>query len=176
MTSIRRSLRRPSGSIILIILLAAAVLIPFGYSLDLGPGPDRVRALIWEYVDAPWYSGFRFVRFGQVLEGILYTLPRYIFIFLVYDAYRILSKRKRIWSVGILGALFPGLVSLVRIVGWLQGWTQPPPPISDHQFPIYVPIPSVVVTSLILLRLFPVINTEIASSTNSLEPFERVQD
>jgi hypothetical protein len=155
MTSTNRKFQLPFEYLVLIILIATAVLLPFGYSLDLGPGPNRVRALIWEYMDAPWFSGIRFVLFGQVLEGILYTFPRYIFIFLVYDLYRSLSKRKRIWSVGILGALFPGLVSLVRIVGWLQGWTQPPPPISDHQFPIYIPIPLVIIVSIILIRLFP---------------------
>ena len=170
MTSTTRKLLLPLEYLVLIILIATSVLLPFGYALDLGPGPNRVRALIWEYMDAPWFSGVRLVRFGQVLEGLLYTFPRYVYIFLTFNMYRTLSKRKRIWSVGILGALFPGLVSLVLIIGWLQGWTQPPPPVSDHQFPIYIPIPIVVIVSILLLRLFPVKNDdEMEPSDLSLE-------
>jgi hypothetical protein len=152
------SIRKPKplpAALVLVLLLAAAVLIPFGYGLDLGPGPNRIRALIWEYLDAPWFSGIRFVRGGQVLEALLYTLPRYVFIVQVFNRYRTSSRQKRLWTIGILGAVFPGLISLVQVVGWLAGWTQPPPPVSDHRFPIYLPIPSILVISILLLWLFP---------------------
>jgi hypothetical protein len=155
---------RTPATWVLIILLASALLLPFGYRLDLGPGPNGIRALIWEYLDAPWFSGVRFVRLGQVLEALLYTLPRYFFIAQVVILYRRRSKPKRMAAVGILGALFPGLLSLTLIVGWLQGWTQPPPPISDHYFPIYVPIPTVSIIGLILLRVLPIKETEVESS------------
>jgi hypothetical protein len=81
MTSARAKPGLPSAYFVLVILMAAAILLPFGYGLDLGPGPNRIRALIWEYIDAPWFSGVRFVRSGQVLEALLYTLPRYFFIY-----------------------------------------------------------------------------------------------
>jgi hypothetical protein len=138
-----------------IILLAAAILLPFGYGLDIGPGPDSLRALVWEYIDATWFSGFRFVGFGRVLDALLYTLPTYFFIFQLFKLYRTSLRPKRMWLVGILGALFPGLVSLFLVIGWLQGWTQPPPP-SDLRFPVYIPIPTTVIIAVILLRLFPV--------------------
>jgi hypothetical protein len=156
MIAVTSELGRPPAYIVLIILLAAAILLPFGYGLDLGPGPDSVRALVWQYIDAPWFSGFRFVQVGQVLEAILYTLPTYVFIFQVFRLYRTALRPRRMWLAGVLGALFPGLVSLFFVVGWLQGWTQPPPPISDPFFPIYIPVPAVVVVAIILLRLFPV--------------------
>ncbi|HEY71619.1 MAG TPA: hypothetical protein G4O08_13665 [Anaerolineae bacterium] len=156
MTSTKRRSETRSAILVLIILLAGAVLLPFGYGLDLGPGPNRIRALIWEYIDAPWFSGVRIVRIGEMLEALLYTLPRYFFLFQIFNLYRTSLSQKRIWPVGILGASFPGLVSLVLIVGWLQGWTQPPPPQSDHYFPIYIPIPTILIMSIILLRLLPV--------------------
>ena len=162
-TSAAQNARRPSATWVLIILLVSALLLPFGYRLDLGPGPNGIRALIWEYLDAPWFSGVRFVRIGQVIEALLYTLPRYIFIAQVSILYRRQSKPKRMAAVGILGALFPGLLSLVYIVGWLQGWTQPPPP-SDHYFPIYIPIPTVSIIGLILLRVLPIKETGVESS------------
>jgi hypothetical protein len=98
------SAKRKPGlqSAILIILLAAAILLPFGIGLDLGPGPNRIRALIWEYIDAPWFSGVRFVRLGQVLEVFAYTLPRYFFIFLIFNQYRTCLNQKRMWSVEII--------------------------------------------------------------------------
>ena len=117
MTSITSKLRQPQAYVVLSILLAAAILVPFGYALDLGPGPNSVRALVWQYIDAPWFSGFRFVQFGQVLEAILYTLPTYFFIFHLFKLYRTSVRPKRMWLVGVLSALFPGLVSLVFIVG-----------------------------------------------------------
>ena len=156
MTSTASKLRLPLAYIVLIILLAAAILLPFGYALDLGPGPNSVRALVWEYIDATWFSGFRFVRFGQVLDALLHTLPTYFFIFQLFNLYRTSLRPKRMWLAGILGALFPGLVSLFLVIGWLQGWTQPPPPLSDLRFPVYVPVPTIVIITIILLRLFPV--------------------
>ena len=160
MTSIKSKLKLPPAYIVLLILLAVAILFPFGYALDLGPGPNSVRALVWQYIDAPWFSGFRFVQFGQVLEALLYTLPTYFFIFQLFNLYRKSLRPKRMWLVGVLGALFPGVVSLFLVIGWLQGWTQPPPPVSDHRFPIYIPIPTVVVVAVILLRLFPAKETD----------------
>ena len=156
MTSIKNKLRLPPAYIVLLILLVVAILLPFGYALDLGPGPNSVRALVWQYVDAPRFSGFRFVRFGQVLEAILYTLPTYFFIFQLFKLYRTSLRPKRMRLVGVLSALFPGVVSLLLVIAWLQGWTQPPPPVSDHRFPIYIPIPATVIIAIILLRFFPV--------------------
>lgn len=153
--SAARNTGRPSATWVLIILLVSSLLLPFGYRLDLGPGPNGIRALVWEYLDAPWFSGVRFVRIGQVIEALLYTLPRYFFIAQVFRLYRRQSKQRRMAAVGILGALFPGLLSLGLVVGWLQGWTQPPPP-SDHYFSIYIPIPTISVIGLILLRVLPI--------------------
>ena len=163
MNPIKAQSNRPVAYFILILLLIGGVLLPFGYGLDLGPGPNRIRALIWEYIDAPWFSGVRLVRIGQVLEGAIYTLPTYFFIFQIFNLYRSGRRQKFMAPIGILGALFPGLVSLFQIIGWLQGWTQPPPPVSDHRFPIYIPIPTVLILSMILMRVFAV------GSTNETE-------
>jgi hypothetical protein len=160
MTSTNRKFGLPPAYIVLIILLTVAILLPFGYALDLGPGPNSVRALVWQYIDAPWFSGFRFVRFGQVLEALLYTLPTYFFVFMLFRQYRTSLRPKRMWLLGVLSALFPGVVSAFLVIGWLQGWTQPPPPVSDHRFPIYIPIPATVIIGIILLRLFPVKGTD----------------
>ena len=146
----------PRAVLFLNLLLIAAILLPFGYGLDLGPGPNRIRALVWEYLDAPWFSGVRTVRLGQVLEAVLYTLPTYFFIYKFFNLYRAGTEQKYLVHIGIIGALFAALLSILQIIGWLQGWTQPPPPVSDHRFPIYIPVPIVFMLSLVLVRLFPV--------------------
>ncbi len=58
-------------------------------------------------------------------------------------------------KTGILSAFFPGLISLVGIVGWQLGWTQPPPPISDPWFPVYIPLPALLIIGLLLVFLLP---------------------
>jgi len=86
----------------LIILVASALLLPFGYRLDLGPGPDGIRAVLWEYLDAPWFSGVRLVRIGQIFEALIYTFPTYIYIYQIYQLYFGKVNRKRMVAVGIL--------------------------------------------------------------------------
>jgi hypothetical protein len=145
----------PKTAWVLIILVLAALFLPFGYGVDLGPGPDKVRALTWEYIDAPWFSGVRFVSLGTFFESILYTLPRVLFIYQVFRLYRGRTTKRRVVAWGIFAELFPALVSLIRIVGWIAGWTQPPPAVSDPYFPIYVPIPSLLIAGLVLMQAMP---------------------
>jgi len=138
-----------------IVVTGLAFLLPFGYGLDLGPGPDNVRALAWEYIDAPWFSGFRIVSVGTFLSSLLYTLPRLILPYQVVRYYLGKTTRKPVIVTGVAGELFPPLVSAVRIVGWLLGWTQPPPPVADHWFPIYVPIPLLLILVVGLVFCLP---------------------
>jgi len=138
-------LRQSSVLVFGIVMTALVFFLPFGYGLDLGPGPGCVRALAWEYMNAPWFSGVRFVTPGRFLESLLYTLPHFAFLYRIIRYYQGKSTRKSMILTGIVSALFPALVSGVQVVGWLLGWTQPPPPISDHMFPIYVPIPMLLI-------------------------------
>ena len=109
-------------------------LLLFGYRLDLGPGPDSVMALIWDYIEAPWQSGFGFVDFGIFLTSIIYTFPRFVFLYQMIQYYSLKIPRRSVIRTGIISELFPMLVSIILIIGWQLGWTQPPPPISDPCF------------------------------------------
>lgn len=155
MKSLSKTSHLPFKALFLFILVASASLLPFGYRLDLGPGPDGIRAVFWEYLDAPWFSGFRLVRLGQIFEALIYTFPTYPYLYQVYQLWFGEVKWKRVVAVGILSAVFPGIISLLRILGWIQGWTQPPPPLSDPYFPIYIPIPSTTLISLLLILRSP---------------------
>jgi hypothetical protein len=152
----KRSAIHPSVLMVGIVVITGLVfLLPFGYGLDLGPGPDYVRALVWEYIDAPWFSGFRIVSVGTFLASLLYTLPRFIFLYQMIRYYLNKATKKTLILTGIASEVFPPLVSAVRIAGWLLGWTQPPPPLSDHWFPIYVPIPLLLIFGLGLVFVLP---------------------
>jgi hypothetical protein len=144
-----------SPLVIGITMTILAFLLPFGYRLDLGPGPDSVMALIWEYIEAPWQSGFWFVQVGIFLTSIIYTFPRFIFLYRMIQYYSLKAPRISVLKTGIFSELFPALVSIIMIIGWQLGWTQPPPPISDPWFPIYVPIPALLLIGLGFVYLSP---------------------
>ena len=144
-----------SPLVIGIIMTILTFLLPYGYRVDLGPGPDSVMALIWEYIEAPWQSGFWFVRIGIFLTSIIYTFPRFIFLYRMIQHYSLKVPRSSVIKTGILSELFPALVSIIRIIGWQLGWTQPPPPISDPWFPVYVPIPALLLIGLGFVYLSP---------------------
>ena len=138
------------------ILFAVLVFVlPFGYGLDLGPGPDNIRALAWEYMDAPWFSGFRIVPIGTFLGSLPYTFTRFILLCFIIRYCLGKASRKAVIIAGIVNELFPMAVSGVLIAGWLLGWTQPPPPISDHWFPIYISIPLLFIFTLIFVLIAP---------------------
>ena len=130
-------------------------LLPFGYRLDVGPGPDSVMALVWEYIEAPWQSGFWFVEIGIFLTSIIYTFPRIVFLYRMIQFYSLKVPRSSVIRSGIISELFPALVSIILIIGWQLGWTQPPPPFSDPWFPIYIPIPALFVVGLGFIYLSP---------------------
>ena len=144
-----------SPLIIGIVMTSMVFLLPFGYRLDIGPGPDSIMALIWEYIEAPWNSGFWFVQIGIFLTSLLYTFPRFIFLYQIIRYYSYKSPRKAVIKSGIVSELFPALVSILLIIGWQMGWTQPPPPFSDPWFPIYVPIPALLIIGLGLVFMAP---------------------
>ena len=144
-----------SPLVIGIIMTILAFLLPFGYRLDLGPGPDSVMALIWEYIEAPWQSGFGFVQVGIFLTSLGYTFPRFIFLYRMIQYYSLKIPRSSVIKTGILSELFPALVSIIMIIGWQLGWTQPPPPLSDPWFPVYVPIPALLIIGLGLVFITP---------------------
>ena len=144
-----------------ITMTILAFLLPFGYRLDIGPGPDSVRALIWEYIEAPWQSGFWFVQGGIFLTSLIYTFPRFIFLYRIIQYYSKKTPRSSVIKMGIFSELFPALVSILGIIGWQLGWTQPPPPISDPWFPIYIPIPALILVGLGFIYFSPPDHAEI---------------
>ncbi|MFX1417023.1 MAG: hypothetical protein ACFFC0_09430 [Promethearchaeota archaeon] len=132
-------------SILTTIMLVVVLVIPFAYRIDIGPGPDSIRAMTWDYIEASWYSGFRFWNPFDVLP---YTLLRLIFAVMLTRAYLGRTTAKKTLLVGILAELQPFLVSapLVFLVDWPGG--------GDPWVPLYVPLPFMLALGVILLLIF----------------------
>ncbi|MFX0056095.1 MAG: hypothetical protein ACFFAD_14300 [Candidatus Hermodarchaeota archaeon] len=127
------------------VMLAFSVLLPFAYRVDLGPGPDSIRAIIWDYIESSWYSGF---RIWNPLDTLPYTLLRLIFAVMLARLYAGKTSPRRTLLVGILAEIQPVLVSapLVFLVDW--------PGDGDPLVPLYIPIPIMLAFGILLLLWF----------------------
>ncbi|MFW9864342.1 MAG: hypothetical protein ACFFET_18800 [Candidatus Thorarchaeota archaeon] len=127
------------------VMLAFAVLLPFAYRVDLGPGPDSIRAMIWDYIESSWYSGF---RVWNPLDTLPYTFLRLIFAIMLAKLHIGKTSAQRTLLVGILAEIQPILVSapLVFLVEW--------PGDGDPWVPLYIPIPIMLLLGVVLLLWF----------------------
>ncbi len=93
--------------IIIIISILIVLLAPFGYHVDLGPGPNTITAMLWDYsVNRP----FRY------FVALRYYVEFYIFRFVIFLAIIIFlcEKLSRKWLImfGIIGELIPLILSI----------------------------------------------------------------
>ena len=92
---------------IIIISILIILLAPFGYHIDLGPGPNSITAMLWDY--STYYS-FRY------LVALRYYVEFYIFRFIILFAIiRFLGEKlSRKWLIilGVIGELIPLILSI----------------------------------------------------------------
>jgi hypothetical protein len=114
----------------MVIMLALALIIPFAYRIDVGPGPDSIRAMTWEYIEASWYTGF---RLWDPFDTLLYTFLRLVFAVVIAGVFANRMTIRMALLTGILAELQPIAVSapLVYLIDWSE----------DPQVPLYIPIP-----------------------------------
>ncbi len=119
-----------SSTVKIIIMIVLAAILPFAVHIDVGPGPNSLRAMTWEYLESSWYSGF---RLWNPLDVMPYTILRLAFAVMVARAFVGKSSIRRTMFVGLLAELQPIAVSapLVYLIDWS----------GDPQAPLYIPIP-----------------------------------
>ena len=124
----------------LVLMLILALVLPFAYRVDVGPGPDSIRAMTWDYIESSWYSGF---RLWNPFDTLPYTLLRLVFAVMVVRQYHEDTPIWRTLLVGILTEIQPIIVSapLVFLIDWS----------GDPQIPLYIPIPVYFIIGLIFL-------------------------
>jgi hypothetical protein len=108
--------------------------------MDVGPGPDSIRAMTWDYIEASWYSGF---RLWDSLDTLPYTVLRLAFTVMVARAIVGKSTIQKAMLVGILAELQPVVISasLTYLIAWP----------GNPQVPLYIPIPIFFIVSGLIL-------------------------
>jgi len=115
---------------ITVLMIVLALVLPFAYRIDVGPGPDSIRAMIWDYIEASWYSGF---RLWDPLDTLPYTILRLIFAVMIGRTFTGKSSFQRAMLIGFLAEIQPVAVSapLIYLIEWP----------GDPLVPLYLPIP-----------------------------------
>lgn len=137
-----RSERRFIFWITVVFMIILALVLPFAFRVDIGPGPDSIRAMTWDYIESSWFSG---IRLWNPLDAVPYTFLRLVFA--IYLARFILGSttaRKTILS-GILAELQPIIVSAPLV--YLIEWT------GDPLVPLYIPLPIMLTFGIILVLI-----------------------
>lgn len=117
-----------------------ALALPFAYRIDVGPGPDSIRSMIWDYIESEWFSGF---RLWNPLDVVPYTFLRFVFaVFLARLCIGNTTAKKTIIT-GILAELQPIIVSAPQV--YLIDWA------GDPLVPLYLPIPIMLIFGVILI-------------------------
>ena len=122
----------------IIIVLIVILMAPFAYRIDVGPGPDSIEAVIWHYVEAPWYTGY---RFQDPFRYFPYIFVRMLFLlqFLRYVLGK--ASRKATLLVAAYSELHVGLLSLPVFISWYFGLGLFSAPGGDPFLPIFLPLP-----------------------------------
>lgn len=124
------------GFLSLIIVL----LMPYGFHIDLGPGPNSLMAILWEY----W--ALSIIRWFTVLEYILYYFFRFITIYYLIRYILDKASLKKTIIMGIINELIPLLISIPAVLILNQD--------GENYIPIVIPIPTLLVFHLSVVYTF----------------------
>jgi len=128
--------------IIIIISILIVLLAPFGYHIDLGPGPNSITAMLWDYsVNRP----FRY------FVALRYYVEFYIFRFVIFLAIIIFlcEKLSRKWLIilGVIGELIPLIISIpASLILNSEG---------ENLIPIIISIPLLLVFVIVVAFIYP---------------------
>lgn len=132
---------------IIIISILIVLLAPFGYHIDLGPGPNSITAILWDY--STYYS-FRY------LVALRYYVEFYFFRFVVlFGIVRFLQgKMSKKWLIilAIIAELIPLIISIpASLILNSEG---------DNLTPIIISIPILLIFVIMVAYFFPKLKTE----------------
>jgi hypothetical protein len=131
--------------VVLVVLFA-----PFAINFDLGPGPDAIDAVVWQYIESPWQVGFWFQNplryFDFVVIRLLFPIQ-----FLRY----LLGKSSgKVTLLAVLySELHAGLLSLPVYISWLYDLGVFLSPDGDPIRPVFLPIPLLFLVTLLLILI-----------------------
>jgi hypothetical protein len=123
-------------------MIILALVLPFAIRVDIGPGPNSIRAMIWDYIESSWYSGF---RFWNPLDAFPYTFLRLLFAVYLARFCLGMSNARNAIITGIIAELQPIIVSapLVYLINWS----------GDPLVPLYIPLPIMFIFGVIIITV-----------------------
>ena len=135
-----------SKNLIILFIIISSILIilltPFGYHVDLGPGPNTITAMLWDYsanrpfryfVVFQYYTEFYFFRF-VILFAIIGFLAKKL-------------SQKWLIILGIIGELIPLIISIpASLILNSEG---------ENLSPIIIPIPILLVFVVVVAFIYP---------------------
>lgn len=124
------------GFLSLIIVLLA----PYGFHIDLGPGPNSLMAILWEY----WTLSI--IRWFTVLEYVPYYFFRFITIYYLIRYILDKASLKKTIIMGIINELIPLIISIPAVLILNQD--------GENYIPIVIPIPTLLVFHLSVVYTF----------------------
>lgn len=118
---------------VLVVLFA-----PFAIHFDLGPGPDAIEAVVWQYIESPWQVGFWFQNPLRYFDVIVIRLlfPLQLLRYLLGK-----SSQKITLLVAAYSELHVALLSLPVYISWLYELGPFLSPDGDPMRPVFLPIP-----------------------------------
>ena len=134
--------------IIVIALLSIVVVffVPFGYQVDLGPGPNSIISMIWEVPLQPaWYS----IRFFSAFQyHFAYCFFRLFFLLEIFLFFKGKFNKIRFILVGIISEIIPLIISIPAMFILNSH--------GDNLIVIIWPIPILMIFDLILVKFLKV--------------------
>lgn len=133
--------------IIGIISLLVILLTPYGIDIDIGPGPVRLLAILWEYfalavirwftvlIYFPFYI-FRFITFYYVIKYILGTV-----------------SKKKVITMSIVSELIPLVFSIIGLIF--------PDPTGEPYINTVIPIPILLLYNFIIISIWNKANIKV---------------
>ncbi|MHA2423277.1 MAG: hypothetical protein ACXAEF_00685 [Candidatus Thorarchaeota archaeon] len=127
-----------------VILISIAsfivLLLPYGYHIDLGPGPSGFWAILWERPE--FTSGVQLLWF-EAFEYFIYYLYRFVVLYTLWNFLKGEVQPKRLLRQSLICEIIPLLISIPGFLILDE---------SGHNYiPIMIPIPILLLYCIILL-------------------------
>ncbi|MBN2228563.1 MAG: hypothetical protein JW779_03145 [Candidatus Thorarchaeota archaeon] len=123
--------------IIIIISMIIVFILPYGYHVDLGPGPNGFMSITWECPETE-SSPIPF----SALEYFIYYLYRLVVLNAILKFSHGQMNMKRLIQHGIVGEIIPILISIPGILFLNEE--------GENYIPIMIPIPFLLLFTLLL--------------------------
>ncbi|MFX1386478.1 MAG: hypothetical protein ACFE9M_04610 [Promethearchaeota archaeon] len=126
--------------IIGIMSLLVILLTPYGIDIDIGPGPIRLLAILWEYF------ALEVIRWFTVLIYVPYYFFRFITLYYVMRYIMGICSKKKVIIMSTICEFIPLTLSIIGLIF--------PDPTGEPYINTVIPIPILLLYNLLLIFVF----------------------